>query len=89
LHPNNAEVAADGRIFASAANPVFDPADVWIFASDGTPITNLKVAAGGIDQIFDQQLRVSGDGIRLITITGNQFSGAPFSINLNFTTVGP
>jgi hypothetical protein len=89
LHPNNAELATDGRIFASAANPVFDPADVWVFSALGAPITTYKIAAGGIDQIFTRQLRVSGDGIRLITITGNPFSGAPFSVNLNFTTVGP
>jgi len=37
------------------------------------------------DQILDRQLRISGDGLRLITITGNP----PFNniVNLNFTTV--
>src|SRR5262249_20242087 len=87
LHPNNAEVAADGRIFASAPNPVFDPADVWIFDAGGTPITNLKLAAGGNDQIFDRQLRISGDGIRMITIVGDQIFKT--GIRLIFTTVGP
>jgi sugar lactone lactonase YvrE len=85
LHPNNAEIAADGRIFASAANPVFDPADVWIFTAAGTPITTLKIAAGGVDQIFTRQLRISGDGLRLITITGDPFNNT--NVKLNFTTI--
>lgn len=87
LHPNNVEISADGRILASAPNPVFDPADVWIFAADGTPLTTLKVAAGGSDQLFDRQLRISGDGLRLITITGNPFVNPNTNVKLNFTTV--
>jgi hypothetical protein len=89
LHPNNAEIAADGRIFASAGNPVFDPADVWVFSALGAPITTYKIAAGGIDRIFDRQLRVSGDGIRMITITGDPFTPPFNGSTLNFTTVGP
>lgn len=85
LHPNNAEIAADGRLFASAANPVFNPADVWVFDANGTPLTTLKIAAGGINQILDRQLRISGDGIRLITITGDQAFNTNFK--LNFTTI--
>jgi hypothetical protein len=87
LHPNNAEIAADGRIFASAPNPVFGPADVWIFDANGTSPTTLKIAAGGSDQIFNRQLRISGDGIRLITITGDPFFNT--GVKLNFNTVGP
>ncbi len=88
LHPNNAEIAADGRIFASARSFFFDPADVWIFDSDGTPLTTRKVAAGELDQIFDRQLRISGDGLRMITITGDPFP-SPSGVKLNFTTVEP
>jgi hypothetical protein len=89
LHPGNAEIAADGRIFASAANPVFDPADVWVFSALGAPITTYKIAAGGIDQIFVRQLRISGDGVRMITITGDPFTPPFNGSTLNFTTVGP
>lgn len=85
LHPNNAEIAADGRIFASAANPTSGPADVWIFTANGTPVTTLKIAAGGIDQIFNRQLRISGDAMRLITITGDQVFVT--GVKLNFTTI--
>jgi sugar lactone lactonase YvrE len=89
LHPSNAEIAADGRIFASAANPVFDPADVWVFSALGAPITTFKIAGGGIDQIFVRQLRISGDGIRMITITGDPLTPPFNGSTLNFTTVGP
>jgi len=89
LHPNNAEIAADGRIFASAPDQVFDPADVWIFDANGTPLTTRKIAGGGVDQIFDRQQRISGDGLRMITITGDQFSNPISGVKLNFATVGP
>ena len=91
IHPNNAEIAADGRIFASSATTqIFDTADVWIFDANGTPLTTRKVAAGGgFDEIFDRQLRISGDGLRMMTITGDQFSTPVSGVKLNFTTVGP
>jgi len=87
LHPNNAEIAADGRIIASAANPGFGTADVWIFDANGAPLATRKIAAGGSDQIFNRQLRISGDGIRLITISGDPFFNT--NVKLNFTTIGP
>ena len=85
LHPNNAEIAWDGRILASAPILSTDPADVWVFDANGAPLTTLKISAGGVNQVIDRQLRVSGDGIRLITITGDQ--GFNTNFNLNFTTL--
>jgi len=41
-----------------------------------------------LDQIFDRQLRISGDGLRMITITGDPFP-SPSGVKLNFTTVEP
>ena len=73
----------------AAAIGVFDPADVWIFDANGTPLTTRKIAGGGVDQIFDRQQRISGDGLRMITITGDQFSNPISGVKLNFATVGP
>jgi len=84
VHPSNAEIAADGRIFASSPNSV--SADVWIFNANGTPNTTLQVAASGV-QIFERQLRVSADGLRLITITGDPFTIPASGQKLNFTTL--
>jgi hypothetical protein len=87
FHPNNAEIAVDGRIFASSSIISSDPADVWVFAADGTPGPTFKISAGSGEQIFDRQLRISGDGIRLITIVGDQIFDT--GIKLNFTTIVP
>src|SRR5882672_3152678 len=82
LHPNNAEIARDGRIYASAPNPVSDPSDVWVFAENGSPLFSTKIAGGGTDQIFDRQLRISGDGVMMITITGDPFSNTGVKVNI-------
>lgn len=82
-HPNNVEIAPDGRIFGTSQ--FGSSADVWIFNADGTPYSTptLQVAAFG-DHIVDRQLRISGDGLRLITLTTGPF---PSGLKVNFTTI--
>ena len=75
-YPNIVEVAADGRVFGgafigSATN------DVWVYDAGGAPLATHQITGA----LLDRQLKVSGDGIRMITL-----SDAPA---LTFTTVGP
>jgi len=88
LHSNNVEVAADGRIFGAGSNLLDGSADVWVYAANGTLLTTRKVAAGaGTTQIVPRQMRISGDGLRLLTVVGTY----PQNANpvLIFTTVAP
>ncbi|HEX9192850.1 MAG TPA: hypothetical protein VF871_03700 [Burkholderiales bacterium] len=75
-YPNIVEVAADGRVFGGA---FFGSAtnDVWIYDAGGAALATHQIAG----LLLDRQLKVSGDGIRMITL-----SDAPA---LTFTTVGP
>jgi hypothetical protein len=85
---NNVEIAPDGRIFAGSTNVfVNQTADVRVFDAAGNLLTTRLIAPGpllGGAVILDRQMKVSGDGLRLITITG--VFVAP---SLIFTTVAP
>jgi hypothetical protein len=75
-YPNIIEVTADGRVFTGAFfGPVAN--DVWIYDSTGALLATYQIAG----LLLDRQLKVSGDGIRMMTL-----SDAPA---LTFTTVGP
>ena len=81
-HPNNVKIAPDGRILGSSQFGT--GADVWIFNADGTPysIPTLQVATVFGDTLGTRQLRISGDGLRLITVAGG--SGI---LKVLFTTI--
>jgi hypothetical protein len=83
-HPNNVEIAPDGRILGSSQFGT--GADVWIFNADGTPysIPTLQVATVFGDVIVGRQLRISGDGVRLITLTNGP---VPSGLKVNFTSI--
>jgi len=84
---NNVEIAADGRIFAGSTNiSVGQTADVRVFDAGGNLLATRLIAPGGGVVILDRQLKVSGEGLRLMTIIGNPPSVAP---TLVFTTVAP
>jgi len=75
-YPNIVEVATDGRVFAGAFfGPVAN--DVWVYDSAGGLLATHQIAG----LLLDRQLKISGDGIRMMTL-----SDAPA---LTFTTVGP
>jgi len=77
-YPNIVEVAADGRLFGGAMFGSFtNNNDVWIYSAEATQLATHQIAG----LLLDRQLKVSGDGIRMITL-----SDAPA---LTFTTVGP
>jgi hypothetical protein len=69
-YPGNIEVAKDGRVFGTTY--AGDPA-LWIYDTNGNLLRKLP----GLSS-FDRTLRVSGDGLRVITLVGS----------LVFTTVG-
>jgi len=75
-YPNIVEIAADGRVFGGAFFGSITN-DVWVYDSAGAPLATHQIAG----LLLDRQLKVSGDGIRMITL-----SDAPA---LTFTTVGP
>jgi len=78
-YPNAVEVAADGRIFAGTQD-YYDPVDVWVYNAGGTQLATYHVG-GYAAPMLDHQLKVSGDGLRMITLTS-----VPALV---FTTVGP
>jgi hypothetical protein len=78
-YPNAVEVASDGRIFAGAF-VWYDPVDVWVYNPGGTLLATYRVASYA-QALLDRQLKVSGDGLRMITLTS-----VPALV---FTTVGP
>ncbi|TMH81352.1 MAG: hypothetical protein E6H49_07295 [Betaproteobacteria bacterium] len=78
-YPNIVEIAADGRIFAGASN-WYDPVDVWVYDPGGAALATYRIA-GYAKSLLDRQLKISGDGIRMITLTDDPA--------LTFTTVGP
>ena len=65
-YPNNVEVARDGRIF-TAIFGYADSAghDAWIFAPDGTLLKALGLGYYGIG---DGSLKISGDGLRMVSL---------------------
>lgn len=75
-YPNIVEIAADGRVFGGAFFGSITN-DVWVYSSGGAPLATYQIAG----LLLDRQLKISGDGIRMITL-----SDAPA---LTFTTVGP
>jgi len=78
-YPNIVEIAADGRIFAGAFS-WYGVNDVWVYGASGAPLATYRVA-GYAKALLDRQLKISGDGIRMITLTDDPA--------LTFTTVGP
>jgi hypothetical protein len=78
-YPNNVEVAADGRIFAGAS-VWYGPTDVWVYNAGGTQLATYRIA-GYARALLNGQLKISGDGLRMITLTDDP--------SLTFTTVGP
>jgi hypothetical protein len=84
---NNVEIAPDGRIFAGSTNvSIGQTADVRVFDAAGNLLATRLISPGGGISILDRQMRISGDGLRLITITGNPPLVPP---SLVFTTVAP
>ncbi len=84
-YPNNVEVARDGRIFAGIAGYTtkFGPREnAWIFAPGGAKLASFLVSSSGP---LDRQLRVSGDGLRMVTIAAGSYP----SVLLTFHTVAP
>jgi hypothetical protein len=82
---NNVEVAADGRIFGASENVfTFGDPDVWVFTAAGTLLTTRELAPGSSNDILARQMKVSGDGLRLIVLTLDFPSTAP---SLIFNTV--
>jgi len=76
--PNNVEVARDGRVFAGRY--IWDAgADVRIYNSSGTELGSYDVS-GSSQALFTGRLRLSGDGLRMITITGT---------SSRISTIGP
>jgi hypothetical protein len=84
---NNVEVAVDGRIFGASEN-VFTNGlpDAWVFAANGTQLATRELAPGSSNDILARQMRVSGDGLRLIVLTLDFPNTAP---SLIFNTVAP
>ena len=84
---NNVEVAADGRIFGASENVfTFGDPDVWVFTAAGTPLTTRELAPGSAINILSRQMKVSGDGLRLIVLTADLPPATP---SLIFNTVAP
>jgi BACON domain-containing protein len=77
--PSAVEVAVDGRIFGGAAS-WYGPTDVWVYSPTGTQLATYRMA-GYARSVLDGQLKVSGDGLRMIVLTDDP--------SLVFTTVGP
>jgi hypothetical protein len=78
-YPNNAEVARDGRIF-TGSGVWYGPLDVWVYNSAGTPLASFYVS-GYARELLPRQMQVSGDGLRMITLTDDP--------TLKFITVAP
>lgn len=77
--PQNIEIARDGRIFAGV-HGMYAPKDVYVYATDGTPIQSYKIASYS-HTLTQEKMKVSGDGLRLVTITDEPVT--------QITTVGP
>lgn len=83
-YPNNVEVARDGRIF-TAITGYGDSArhDAWIFSPDGTLLKAFDLAYYGLG---DGSLKVSGDGLRMVSIP----EGASLTpVSIAFHTTAP
>ncbi len=84
---NNVEVAADGRIFGASENVfTFGDPDVWVFTAAGTLLTTRELAPLSASNILARQMKVSGDGLRLIVLTADLPPATP---SLIFNTVAP
>lgn len=68
-HPSNVEVGKDGRILAGASS---SPISTWLYNSDGT-----LLKAYQIYPTVAPGLRISGDGLRIITIGAPAFITVP------------
>jgi hypothetical protein len=83
--PVNIEVGPDGRILGGTTNALSDPADVYVYDANGGSLTSRKVAVP-FSQLAARQLKISGDGMRLIAISGDAVNTGS---SLIFTNVGP
>lgn len=80
-YPTNLEVARDGRIFGGT-RPY--GTDVWVYAPDGSPLATYQISYLGPVQ---RQMKVSGDGLRLVAISAGPY--LDIGESLVFTTVAP
>ncbi|MBN1209960.1 MAG: BACON domain-containing protein [Myxococcaceae bacterium] len=64
------EVGPDDRIYAASEFARYDPKELWVFDSAGTLLDSYRVTSEG-DFIQGGQLKVSGDGRRLVVLTGD------------------
>jgi len=80
-YPNNVEVARDGRILCGIES--YGPPDVWVYAPSGLELASYQVAYYGL---ITNQLKVSGDGLRMVTITSR---GPDTPDALAFYTIAP
>jgi hypothetical protein len=78
-YPNAIEIGADGRIYGGAS-VWYGPKDVWIYNGAGVLQSDYYVS-GYARSLLDRGIAVSGDGLRMTTLTDDP--------SLRFTTVGP
>jgi hypothetical protein len=69
LYASNAETSIDGRLFAGADLDVLQQFDVWIYSSDEAVLHELRIADDRNVPILPGQLRLSNDGLRMITLS--------------------
>lgn len=81
--PNNVEMSEDGRILTGADVPS-GPADIWTFDANGANQLSFRVG-----RPLARQLRVSGDGLRLVALTAGSPSnpGSTTMPTLQFRTL--
>jgi hypothetical protein len=75
-YPNNAEITIGGRFVGGAFTVLAK--GVWVYEANGTFVADY--IAGGFN-LLARQLQVSGDGVRMVTLTSDPA--------LIFTTIGP
>lgn len=66
-YPNNIEVMTDGRILAGISS-LYGPADVRTLAADGTQLNSYYFSVD-TNNTLARQLKLSGDGLRIISLT--------------------
>ncbi len=81
-YPGNVEVAKDGRIFCLSESA--SPYDFWIYNAAGVQLKAMKLVNTG-SPIRSSGMKVSGDGLRVVTLT----DGWGSSPSLQITTMAP
>ena len=69
LYANNAEISIDGRLFAGADPEILKPFDLWIYSRNEAVLRELRITEDPNVRIFPGQLKVSSDGLRMITLS--------------------